>query len=499
MGLVPYLALALGQRWICDDALISFRYARHLVEGLGLRFNASEAPAVEGYSNLAWILALAPFEALGLELTGVSQVLSIACGAALIALCARLAQRRFAVSAASTIGVSCVLGCLPSTTVWATSGLETMAFALALFGVFERLDARSTRAAAACTIAATWLRADGAVWVAAVLGAAAFARSTSWATVARVALALAIAVAAQLALRRIVHGDWLPNTAHAKVGASALRTERGFAYVASFVLAEPALLVALLASTLYGLRGTARLISSLLAIFGFACAASVYVGGDFMPYGRFLVPATPFVVLAAATAWKRLEPSCALSVAFSTVLVALSIAPLIGLEPAPRALRQRFHFRWNRPDAITEHEQWRAMRERQEFWSKAAAVIARHTRPGESMVLDAVGALGYRTELELFDMYGLVSPEVARRGAPPVRASAGHDLKVEPEFFLERQPDYIGAALATSDTALDYGLPADWRTRPWAARLRIERAELEPSDGFPARTELRLFRLDWTQ
>ncbi len=58
---LPWLAL-LGwfssTAWfLCDDAFISFRYVRNLLEGHGLVFNPGEH--VEGYSNFLWVLELA--------------------------------------------------------------------------------------------------------------------------------------------------------------------------------------------------------------------------------------------------------------------------------------------------------------------------------------------------------------------------------------------------------------------------------------------------------
>ena len=43
--------------FITDDAFISFRYARNLLEGHGLVFNVGDR--VEGYSNFLWVLELA--------------------------------------------------------------------------------------------------------------------------------------------------------------------------------------------------------------------------------------------------------------------------------------------------------------------------------------------------------------------------------------------------------------------------------------------------------
>ena len=46
--------------WTCDDAYISFRYAKNFVDGNGLVFNLdpTEAP-VEGYTNFTWTMWLA--------------------------------------------------------------------------------------------------------------------------------------------------------------------------------------------------------------------------------------------------------------------------------------------------------------------------------------------------------------------------------------------------------------------------------------------------------
>src|SRR4051812_10733008 len=72
---------------VVDDAFISFRFARHLVEGHGLTWNASEPP-VEGASNLSLVLVLGLFHRVSdgaLSMLRVSEVLGVlgALGAAL--------------------------------------------------------------------------------------------------------------------------------------------------------------------------------------------------------------------------------------------------------------------------------------------------------------------------------------------------------------------------------------------------------------------------------
>ncbi len=53
-----FLVWFAAEAWfLTDDAFISFRYVRNLIEGHGLVFNPGER--VEGYTNFLWVLELA--------------------------------------------------------------------------------------------------------------------------------------------------------------------------------------------------------------------------------------------------------------------------------------------------------------------------------------------------------------------------------------------------------------------------------------------------------
>src|SRR5262245_20471697 len=67
--LLALCAAALGLHvwryaFLCDDAFISFRYARNLAQGYGLVFNPG-FERVEGYSNFLWVIILALGQFLG--------------------------------------------------------------------------------------------------------------------------------------------------------------------------------------------------------------------------------------------------------------------------------------------------------------------------------------------------------------------------------------------------------------------------------------------------
>jgi len=504
-ALLPYLWLVHRFDWLCDDAFISFRYARHLVEGHGLVFNVGESPPVEGYSNLLWVLAMAPFEDLGLDLGVAARLVSVACGVALLALVARSAARELELGALATSAVALLFACLPSVAIWSTGGLETMAFALALFGVFERTCPRAPRpgglGAGLWAVLAAGLRADGALWAAAVLAVTALfpdGATPLRERARRLALPLGL-----LALTTVLHVAWriayyeapLPNTAYAKAGASLLHLERGLLYVASYLATNPTcLLVPLAAFAAPGRRSV--VVRRALLVCAFAIAWAVYTGGDFMPMGRFLVPAMPFVALvfgALLASHARRGPT--LGLALTAGVVGLTLLPAFDVHPVPAGLREHLHFRWGSPERLTEYEQWETMKQRLVGWELTARALALHTEPGESLVFGALGAVGYRTELFLFDPYGLVSPEVARASRPLLRASPGHDRWVPPEFFLKAEPDYLAAVVVPTSAPRRTGLEPGWRDAPWASRLRIERHALPEDQGFPPDLELRLVRL----
>ena len=71
LGIVTalFLALIASFSFICDDAFISFRYARNWAEGHGLRYNIEESPPVEGFSNFAWVTLAAVVERLDWDVT----------------------------------------------------------------------------------------------------------------------------------------------------------------------------------------------------------------------------------------------------------------------------------------------------------------------------------------------------------------------------------------------------------------------------------------------
>ena len=498
LALVPYAWLTHRFDWVCDDAFISFRYSQHLAAGHGLRFNIGEQPPVEGYSNFLWVLALTPFEAAGWPAAGPARLLSVACGLILLLRLATHLARRLKPSALAAVLL--VYTTLPAVALWSTSGLETMAFALLVFLAFENLGRHGRMLPAAlASIGLVLIRAEGFAWAWVLMALAALealiARDRSQVRpLLFTAAATTTAALALLMFRLTYFGYPLPNTAYAKVGLSLLSLERGGRYAASFLLTFPHLVVILLAGLALALtdRSARATLRHPLLIVGAFFAYAVAVGGDFMPMGRMLVPALPFLALVLGPLMANVEvwrASGTPLVPLVLVCIACSMAPAFDLHPVPREVRRQLNFRWNIKKFDSEYRQWRRMRKRVTLGEELGRALTAHTQPGESLPYGRIGAVAYFSHLFILDQNGLVNLEVARGEVQQLR-SAGHDKTVPLQFFLKDRPDYYRAKVVNrpaADPRLKQTAEALMSDLPVAERgnYTAEIIPLEPRAGKP--------------
>lgn len=130
-ALFALLLLGAWAAWsfIVDDTFITFRYARHLAEGIGPVWNPG-GQRVEGFTDFAWMIWNALGATLGIPLTSWVKLTSLLCAIGTLWLLLRTAWRRGGLGASAIAGLSYVLF-LP-TFFHITGGLETTAVALVL-------------------------------------------------------------------------------------------------------------------------------------------------------------------------------------------------------------------------------------------------------------------------------------------------------------------------------------------------------------------------------
>jgi len=464
---------------------------------------------------------MALVERAGWDVAVGARVASIASGAALFALTLRHAARRFELGPLEMLVTALFLATLPAMGLWSTSGLETMPTALLVFLVYERLLCAARPRTVGASLAAGLLvliRADGAVWLGlALAGAAGVAvlerRGELWRAILFAGGAAALVVVAHTAWRFSYYGDWLPNTARVKAGFSTARLVRGAQYAATFLLMPPSIALVLGLGLLRWKPGTRDVRIPCAVVIGGSLGYSIWVGGDFMPFGRFLFNAVPFLVLVFAALWRGPLGTRG-TLAAGASAIALSVLAALDVHPLGSVVREHLHFRQDRDEWQTEVARWREMKENTARWKLWGRAMALHTKLGESIICGAAGAQNYFCELRAYDTYGLVTPEVVehRRKHPKKgAASPGHDLGVHEGFFfppehggkLSVRPTYLGGFLWADPKVYPQrpwwagALPKGWSEHAWSRLVDIERYPLRAEDGFPQGSELRMLRFHW--
>lgn len=454
-ALLPLGWLAWKFAFVTDDAFITFRYALNWAEGLGLVYHPGDAPPVEGYSEFLWAILMGVGIRLGVPPEGLSQVLGLTSAVLLLAGWARYASRSIATGPVALVGGALFLGCLPPLAVWSTGGMATMAFCAAVFWLFALTwsKPRARWGIKVFTVGAlvVLLRADGAWWVAWILGPAlggvwAGGDKSRFKTLLSATVALVVVWTLHVAWRYGFYGDWLPNTARAKVGISMRAAERGYNYLMHFMLVFPGVLLAFIS------LGSARCWRErhLGPVLGVVLGTALHVvltGGDFMAFGRFLVPALPFVALLLCAGLSGLEEqgSPVAAAGYALVCCGLVLPAAFDRDIFPARWRTAFGFRHNTPQALERSEwgQWYRMREQANEFADIGKALKHLAEPGDSVVYGAVGALGFYSGLRVYDRNGLVTREVALRDPLPQATSPGHDKTVPPEFFSRYHPTIL--------------------------------------------------------
>ncbi|MEZ4239784.1 MAG: hypothetical protein R3F59_27225 [Myxococcota bacterium] len=470
--LVVYGLLTARFWFVCDDAFITFRFAHNLATGRGLVFNPGEWPPVEGTPTSCG--SCSPPPSRPCACAPIASCRGSARCAAPHSCCASTASRATgSISRRSPrCGGTLVAAAAPAIGCWATSGLETMPQALLTFLLFEKVVLeRSARWAgqapgdlpeevvpALLAVGLTLIRTEGAAWVAVILAVSVLAQWIDRAPMrqhlvflGRVAAPVAVVVGVYQLWRYQYYGTLVPNTALVKVGFGPRLLARGAKYVGLFYATCLAPLAGFFAvpSVLRSERHGSWLAVTLLAL-AFP-AYAVVVGGDFMPFGRLLVPGVPFAALLVAGGLqelvRRARGRTQRVQAVGAVLVVLSVLPAFDLHVVPDAVRRTMHFRLSDRAFLTELNRWENQKENTDGFTRRGRALAQIAEPTDAVVAAAVGAVGYWSGIQVYDQHGLVTKEVAYRPMPdgPLTQSPGHDKHVDPTFFLKYEPRFLYA------------------------------------------------------
>ena len=329
---LPWLAL-LG--WLAsvgwffaDDAFISFRYVRNLLDGHGLVFNPGEY--VEGYTNFLWVLELAAiWRVLGIRPDDAAQWLSVGYTVGTLAVLlwwvARMPGLRHRwLVAWMALGLVCSSATFA---VWTSGGgLETRQFTFFVLGAVACLSVFGANrwgllAASLSLAAAALTRPEGLLVAACCVGwfvahRALRDRVLDWRGTLALAGPFVVLIGGHFLARYRYYGEWLPNTYYAKhVGPWY---ESGFRYLSAAAIETGLYLLIPLAYVALRARWRERrdgIYVLVLLLVGTHLAYLFEIGGDHFEYRPLdfywpllAVPAAEAVVRFGAGFAGRLRP-----------------------------------------------------------------------------------------------------------------------------------------------------------------------------------------------
>lgn len=431
-------------RWVsypCDDAFISFRYAKHFEQGAGLVFNTGER--VEGYTNLLWTLLVAAGPRLGVSIPQFAKALSILSAAFLVVsvlIFSRSYFRGLPYPYVSYIAPA-FLTMSPIYLQHLHTGLETTFFTLLTFLSFAAwLHSRQSSRFAYLTglaLGFSYLtRPEAGLWAGSFV-----ALDFLWvlikrekvsecvSAVAKYGFVFALIVTAHVAWRLSYYGEWLPNTYYVKSASHwmwGVINTRGFLWSTGFL--------PVIAASAGPFMLRKKWVAGMSAVIVIVFIYNLRMGGDFIFTGRFLVPLLPltFIIIQELTRFafssQRSFPSIALT--RRSVLLIYPVAFLLlyilgGAREWPLA----------RQTALEVEQQVAFNR-----W--VANCIEMRTEPTDTIAIVAAGVIPYYAERTFIDMLGLNDTHIARNGTTYGECYIGHQ-RTDTDYILDRRPEFI--------------------------------------------------------
>jgi len=458
--LVPVLVIllvhALSFRFIIDDAFITFRYARNLIDGHGLVFNVGDR--VEGYSNFLWVLLSAVGMQLRLDPLLWTRFLGMfACAGVLLMLPRQV--RVLAPKTATPQWAAPLLAALCGPIAcWALAGLETPLFALLTVLAWRAATARRPLAAGVAGLALALTRPDGPLLAVSFLAWSLLPTGPQQVPAPKTGAARAPhddeptpaadgapvwqrwvgpavfvgGVLCHLLWRHTYYGEWLPNTYFAKTGDLAGQLRTGLPYGADFLRSYLAPVAGLLiwAGVTRGrrlLRHRELNYTLLVCLLWFGY--TVVVGGDMLGMFRFYVPILPLVIVAAVAVYGSVTQTIAHADAGRPALWVMLVLGFFFLLPSTVGKERRL---------IGVHTSQQNLG----GWLLAGDAMARVLPPGTTIALGPAGYIPYKTGFKTYDLYGITDRHIAHREMAFQQGYAGHE-KHDGDYIIGRRPDYI--------------------------------------------------------
>ena len=402
LSLVAIAARVVVGVHITDDAYITMRYSRNLLDAGSMSYNPPDPVLGTSTPLWTWILALAGAARLPIEVASVGLATAADIGSIALILTSPVGGSAAAIVSAATIAA------WPAYVVYAVSGMETSLYVLTIVTAVTTLSRGQTTAAAVATSLAALCRPDGAMLV--LLGFA-------W-TVVRQSRAAALRFAAVVALILapwIVYAVWrFGSVVPASVVAKAAAGEPwvlSFRNLYGYFLQGPYAPVTVLAVIGSLTIAKAPAFWQLFTLWTWGYLAAMTARNAFTHFPWYFVPLLPvYTGLAARPLESFAVRSESIADALRKPAARTAFAAVLGIALLSRMTPLGVYL-----------DTTAAGRER--LYATVASELAR-VDPACTVAATEIGTIGYHYPGRVLDLVGLVSPEVLGRPIDGVLAES---------------------------------------------------------------------------
>ncbi|MCP4764235.1 MAG: hypothetical protein GY870_20850 [archaeon] len=438
------LLLAWSNRFILDDAFISFRYANNFINGSGLTWNSGEH--IEGYTNFLWTILMAVPIFFGISPILFSQVLGILLIMGSFVFTYKLSDILHG-SKWLALSTVIILGTNYTFSAFATGGLETqlqtflfIAFTyLAFIITGEPIGNRIHFLILSILFSMAILtRLDSIIPISIIFVLVivhlffkqAVSLQEKIIQTVLMCLPTLLIVGSWLIWKINYYDAILPNTFHVKI-TSLTSLKRGLLYIYNFLESYKLLfLLPIITVSFFKSYHDKKILTShkhiivLLLINILWCIYLILIGGDFIEF-RFFVPILPFVFI--------LIIFCISSIRDSYIIIAILISIIFG------SIYHRYNFiHSNEIESIgllrtqieSENQNWDEI-------GKILKKLFSNQIPEVTIATTAAGAIPYYSGLRTIDMHGLNDKWIAKNGIL-MGSRPGHQRYATYDYLIQR-------------------------------------------------------------
>ncbi len=437
---------------VVDDAYITFRYARNLIEGQGLVYNPGER--VLGTTTPLFSLIMAGFGLVGGENTNYPWMALLVSAVADTLTCLLLLRLgKSAGFAKAGLAAALVWAAHPYAVTFAIGGMETSLFVFLLIASGTAHVEKRRVAAALCASLAMITRPDAAILLVMLVADRLWGilrRKEAWPGMAEWG-ALILPAAAWYGFAWVYYGSPLPHSITAKMAAYRLDENASFIrliqhYIHPFMggrfTGAVGAAVGLFLFPILTVLGARPFLQKHPSAWPLVIYPWVYLAVFSIPnpliFRWYLTPPLPMYIFIVLVGLERLIRSLPFLLS-RPVRQTWTAAVLMFALPLMSVMGEWVLVPDHGNRAPCPEMAWTKL---EDLYARAADIVLRDSQPGDVLAAGDVGVLGWKTRAPILDLVGLNSPVTGSYYPLPVEDYV-INYAVPSDLIMDERPEYV--------------------------------------------------------